>query len=177
MQRYDLQIVNGREVIDVDPEGRFVKFTDIPLQPVPAHAEWIANPDSDGEWWFKSLRGGKPRVCEVNMYLWEATFVEETEPHGIGDDGDGLVGEWQKATPSMSVNKVPEPLPWLDQPDGDGYWWFIGSGGKPLLCLVSIYFWSAHFAGDDEQSDIEDMKGRWQRIPQPILPGEGGSDG
>jgi len=78
---------------------------------------------------------------------------------------------------------VPSPLPWLDQPDGAGLWWFIDAskptnapwlididpnGDGPPLCYRT---------GSEEFDYLDDLKGRWQRVPQPILLGEGGSDG
>ena len=78
------------------------------------------------------------------------------------------------------LQPVPEPLPWLDKPDGVGLFWFIDeSKPKNAPWLIDIDPNGdgsplCYRTGSEEFDYLDDLKGRWQRIPKPVLPGEGG---
>lgn len=82
-------------------------------------------------------------------------------------------GKWCKVE---EIPPVPEPLPWLDQPDGEGAWLYIPDA-IPNEWEVFRLFWD----GSDgcyyrHKGQILSVmffaSGLWQRIPQPTLPGE-----
>ena len=81
---------------------------------------------------------------------------------------------------AVSQLPVPAPLPWLDQPDGVGLFWFIDdSKPKNAPWLIDIDPNGdgsplCYRTGSEEFDYLDDLKGRWQRIPQPVMPGEAG---
>ena len=74
------------------------------------------------------------------------------------------------------IPPVPDPEPWLDQPDGEGGWKYvpdIDPNEWELFRLfddteIGLWFYSS--SGRAVAKRLS--KGRWQRIPQPTLPVE-----
>ena len=69
------------------------------------------------------------------------------------------------------LQPVPEPLPWLDQPDGEGLWWTYSEGVFHVAEVVGKKYARM---GIECEFRVSSLKAKWQRIPQPVLPGEAG---
>lgn len=76
------------------------------------------------------------------------------------------------------IPPVPEPAQWLDKPDGEGLFWFIDESkpkNSPWLIDIDNNGDNSplvYRTGSEEFVYLEDLKGKFQRIPQPTLPGE-----
>ena len=122
------------------------------------------------------------------IYDIRVAIVESCCKTGLLKDGKPLeIGDFLSLVVSQlpdffrqPLQPVPEPLPWLDQPDGVGLFWFIDeSKPKNAPWLIDIDPNGdgsplCYRTGSEEFDYLDDLKGRWQRIPKPVLPGEGG---
>ena len=94
----------------------------------------------------------------MQRYDIEGEFVEF-----VPDDN----GDYVKFA---DIPPVPNPLPWLDQPDTDGNWLFLPDGTSEVFACHLHSETGTRFMMMGVE--ISAYKGKWQRIPQPTLPGE-----
>ena len=73
-------------------------------------------------------------------------------------------------------DSTPEPHQWLDTPDGDGVFWFLQTP-RSVPCVLQVddtaTSWPVCYRiGNDEDIDLKNLHGKWQRIQPPALPKE-----
>lgn len=83
-------------------------------------------------------------------------------------DAKSLAQKWweEDLIPFLAAADIPEPPPWLQEPDGHGWWWLIeGDDGDP----EAYYVWSLggnwHFGGN-AFATLAGL-GLWQRVVGP----------
>ena len=160
MQRY--KFVSGPSWGWLEPhaDGDYVKFRDIP--PAPEPAPWLDQPDGPGDWKYRA------HYMFAGDYLLTRLFLNDKGKllTRSGTAVSCMNGKWQR------MSQVPEPLPWLNQPDGEGWWWFC-ERNEPVIGRVSKGDGEEYLFSYKSWTQVtRGMTGRWQRIPQPTLPGE-----
>ena len=117
-----------------------------PLQPVPATLPCTED----------DIRNAVQRAIDDT---WPNDW--EVSHNDFRDRVMGYLDDWDKL--------ITEPLPWLDQPDGEGWWW-INDG---VSCrVVEMCIVRGVLVTRNSSSVVRDWIGKWQRIPQPSLPGK-----
>ena len=191
-----------------DDNGEYVKFADIPLQPVP-ETEPKGGPISSERWTlgkllkqlenWRTIAGEDTCVSFENLCfgassLWHQTHRENFRKIDIKPDAlsrwvlehYGSVAEdfpaqvlaifEKQLLDNNELNKqIPEPLPWLDQPDRVGFWWIKLPGSAEVI--VEIYGYSRlWFVMDSMTVYCDSISAKYQCVktfdPQPVLPGE-----
>ena len=167
MQRYSQRVFpwpSPKPELIPDTNGTIVLFADIP--PVPEPEPWLDQPDGPGDWKYRA------HYMFAGDYLLTRLFLNDKGKllTRSGTAVSRMNGKWQR------ISQVPEPLPWLDQPDGEGGWKYvpdIDPNEWELFRLfddteIGLWFYSS--SGRAVAKRLS--KGRWQRIPQPTLPVE-----
>ena len=132
-----------------DDNGEYVKFSDIPLQPVHNHS-----------------------ITSVLQIVGNAL-----SSLGVSHNHKSIVDLVEHGLKSQPV---PEPFPWLNKPDGEGPWFYEPEYDHTQWNVYRLFECEKcgfYYVGSGGRYHVAGMpKGRWQRIPQTTLPGEGGND-
>ncbi len=120
-----------------------------------------------GGWQSFLVKAGSKKEAIEKFNNGESEFEqEEVDIQSLGEVDPSAV----ELVDETDIPPVPEPSPWLDQPDTDGNWLFLPDGKSEVFACHLHSETGTRFM--TMGVEISAYKGKWQRIPQPTLPGE-----